>query len=176
MAAIGTILITIGAGFTAAAIGWMQVRSVARARAAFDLIIDKETAQVELLRAVWLLVEGGLDVEAVAGYVPTGFTPTPSAPTDWRESLRTKNLPIPQQQFFLINECLNWYEAVAIAINKHIVDEDTVKRILAPRYVGFAEKLSPYINRRREDEGDPGLWVEFTDLAVKWGWVPSPPL
>lgn len=175
MATIGTILITAGVGFTVAAIGWQRNRAVARSRAAFDLIIDKETAQIELLRAVWLLVEGGLDVEKVAGNPPTGFIPSCSKATDWRESLYTKNLPIPQQQFFMINECLNWYEAVAIAIKKHIADEGTVKRFLAPRYIGFADMLSPFIERRRKDEGDPRLWVEFTDLAVKWGWAPAPP-
>lgn len=174
MAAIGTIFITAAVGFTAAAIGWQRIRSVARARAAFDLIVDKETAQVELLRAVWLLVKGGLDVEDVAGHVPTGIAPSPSQPTDWRESLHTKNLPIPQQQFFLINECLNWYETVAIAIYKHIVDEKTVKRFLAPRYIGFADMLSPFIDRRRKDEDDPGLWIEFTNLARRWGWRPQP--
>lgn len=167
---LGPKLTTLGVALTIAAIGWNRIRSVARARTAFDLIVDKEVANLNNLRSVMLLVSGGLDIRCVARNQPTAIETCDSTPEEWNDSLELKRLPIIHQQYTMISGALNWYEALAIAIHTGIADEKTVRRFLEPRLKHFATILWGFIDERRTITRDKGLWKEYIALVKNWGW------
>lgn len=81
------------------------------------------------------------------------------------------NLPVAQRQWMLVKSCLNYFEALAIAINKGAIDADTVKEFSGPHLVWCVEKVFPFIIKVRQitGVGEDSTWKPIENLAVQWG-------
>ena len=119
-----------------------------------------------------LLVEDGLDLADLAAHVPFG-----DPAKNWEENIKVKHLPIEQRKWLTINRCLNYWEALAIAIKNETVDDQTVKDFVGPVLAGTVVKLYPFISAVRNNNvvGSDDTWRPLQDLAEKWGATFPPP-
>lgn len=149
-----------------AVVGWFQNRKLAREQAAITLIFDQEPPYREHFRALWVLIQKGVDLEELATHVPSG-----SPENTWDQDREADNLPEKQRQWITVNLCLNYYETIAVAIDQGAIDETTVFEFLGPRMVYFAVELHPFIKAVRENPniGDPTSWISLERLAKEWG-------
>lgn len=67
-----------------------------------------------------------------------------------------------------IRTVLNSFEFAAMAINCKAVNQYVIKESWAYYYEVLYIHFKPYINEARELNDDPDLYVNFTNLALKW--------
>lgn len=68
----------------------------------------------------------------------------------------------------LRNIC-NDHELTAIAIEEHVIDENFLKKWSRSSLMDDFEKLKPYIQAVRDKIGNKAIFVNFENLARRWG-------
>ena len=70
-----------------------------------------------------------------------------------------------------VNKLLKYYEAIATAIKRKIIDKGTIERFMGSNIVYYVEKLYPFIIETRSDGeiGGSKVWEDVEALAKKWG-------
>ena len=145
---------------------WQQNRKLSREQAAVSLILKWDAAHRDDLRALWLLLQKGIPAEQLADHTPVGRDRQ-----GWKAAISIDNLPAEQQQYVIAVRCLNYFEAIAIAIQRGAIDEKTVREFLGPNLVYYVEKLYPFITalRVQKEVGDEDTYRFLVRLARRWG-------
>ncbi len=167
------ILISASAAIFVAVVGWYVNRKLARESAALSLILQRTREVRTDNRAVTLLLLKNVNIAELADHSPVG-----ASRSTWKTALPEDNLPTKQRQHLYILHLLSFYEAIAIAISKKIIDEATIKRFLNQRLCWQVEELYPFISaaRGKKEVGEEETWIELEKLARRWGAnLPEPP-
>lgn len=82
---------------------------------------------------------------------------------------RTELQNNPELEFIIAN-VLNYFEHVAVFIEKDIVEEEVFYDLLRGILVRHYNALSPYINemRNKRDKGGEKIYVKLENLAKRW--------
>ncbi len=67
-----------------------------------------------------------------------------------------------------VNQTLNFFEMMALAINRKVVDEETLKLFFRGVVTRCWAKLEAYARSRRTDTGTPGLFVQIEHICHNW--------
>lgn len=145
--------------------GWWQNRRLNREQAALSLLLNQQHEHRRDALAVWLLIQRGADFGELVKSKPLG-----ADGQEW-QSCQEWNLPLEQRQFMVVNRLLKYYEAIATAIRRNIIDKGTVRRFMGPNIVYYVENLYPFIVGSRGDKaiGNDDVWKDIETLAKKWG-------
>jgi len=151
--------------------GWFQNRKLAREQAAIRLIFETEEEHHDEFLAVWALLQEKPDLGALAKQLPSRIEGK-----SWSDHCDRNNLPIEQQQWMRVTAVLNYYDSIAVAIERKAIDEKTMKDLLGPKFVRYVEELYPFIVsvRTHPIAGHPEVWVPLERLAKKWGATFAP--
>jgi hypothetical protein len=67
-----------------------------------------------------------------------------------------------------LNYLLTYYENVALACSKKVVDEDLLFDMMAKTLISYRKKLINYIDYRQREANNERLWNNFIQIANKW--------
>ena len=140
-------------------------RKLARERAAVELMLGHHKEQEPNFRALYWLVENGVNFGQLATNVPKG-----TSGQSWDDAQSPEKLSVEQRQWMAVRNCLNYFEALAIAIDKGAIDADTVREFLGAKLVWYVEKTHPFIAKVRKTPGmgEDSTWRPLENLAVQW--------
>ena len=78
-----------------------------------------------------------------------------------------KKEKIEEMESYLV-AILNVFEAFAISMKNHIIDEDICYDNLCLLFIRFKRWSEAFINERRQKAADLQVWINFTNYADKW--------
>jgi hypothetical protein len=64
-------------------------------------------------------------------------------------------------------DVLNFFELMGLLVRAATIDERLVQELFAFRLVRYWELCKPAVERAREEDRSPDLWVNFEDLAIR---------
>lgn len=67
-----------------------------------------------------------------------------------------------------LSQVLNFFEGIAISIKNHIIDEDICYDYAALIYQIYYNWSISYIRKRRNELGEPSLYIDFENLSKRW--------
>ena len=90
----------------------------------------------------------------------------------YQSELAEAGVPQPDEHFpvpaDVIKKVFNYYEATAIGIKRHALDEDLVKSWWRKRYILDWIEYADYIRSKRKTHKLPKLFIEYESLVRKW--------
>lgn len=123
-------------------------REVARMRATLDIILESES------NSFYQKIYSSFSSESKRH---GGLSSLIDAQSDQEKEAR-RNL----------NDFLNHYELIAVAIKKKILDESFYKDWMKTTYIRHFDEAEEYIKAVREQHKNPKIYTEFQAMAKRW--------
>lgn len=67
-----------------------------------------------------------------------------------------------------LNSLLNYFETVAICVNKDLINKEFIKEFHFSIFRQYYSDYHPFISSRRLKENKPSMFINFTNLAEEW--------